>query len=117
MDENILRLRVGIFVLLAMVILGILIFVNSEGWWVPKYTVFIKPVSAPSVTVGTPVRKNGILIGRVKTVETENDHVLLGLAINRKDQIYANEICSIGSESFPGRRGGGSASTGTGKTR
>ena len=102
MDENVLKFRVGAFVLMAMLILGILIFVNSEGWWIPKYTVYIKPVSAPGVTVGTPVRKNGILIGRVQTVETANDHVTLGLAINEKEQIYTNEVCSIGAESFLG---------------
>ena len=101
MDENILKFRVGIFVVIAMLILGILVFLNSEGW-TRQYTVFIKPVSAPGVTVGTPVRKNGILIGRVKSVKTEDDHVLIGLAINEDEAIYENEICSIGSESFLG---------------
>ena len=84
MDENILKFRVGIFVVIAMLILGILVFLNSEGW-TRQYTVFIKPVSAPGVTVGTPVRKNGILIGRVKSVNTDDDHVLLGLAINENE--------------------------------
>ena len=63
MDENILKFRVGIFVVIALCILGILIFLNSEGW-VAQYTIFIKPTSAPGVTTGTPIRKNGILIGR-----------------------------------------------------
>ena len=101
MDENILKFRVGIFVVIAMLILGILIFLNSEGW-TRQYTVFIKPVTAPGVTVGTPVRKNGILIGRVNSVKTQDDHVLVGLAINEDESIYENEICSIGSESFLG---------------
>jgi phospholipid/cholesterol/gamma-HCH transport system substrate-binding protein len=101
MDENILKFRVGIFVVIAMLILGILVFLNSEGW-TRQYTIFIKPVTAPGVTVGTPVRKNGILIGRVKSVKTQDDHVLVGLAINEDESIYENEICSIGSESFLG---------------
>ena len=58
MDENILKFRVGIFVVIAMLILGILVFLNSEGW-TRQYTVYMKPVTAPGVTVGTPVRKNG----------------------------------------------------------
>ena len=41
MDENILKFRVGIFVVIAMLILGILIFLNSEGW-TRQYTIFIK---------------------------------------------------------------------------
>lgn len=101
MDENILKFRVGIFVVIAMLILGILVFLNSEGW-TRQYTVYMKPVTAPGVTVGTPVRKNGILIGRVKSVKTQDDHVLVGLSINEDESIYENEICSIGSESFLG---------------
>lgn len=101
MDESILKFRVGIFVVIAMVILAILIFLNSEGW-VSQYTVFIKPTSAPGVTVGTPIRKNGILIGRVKSVTSEDDHVRLELAINEDEKIFSNEVCSIGAESILG---------------
>jgi len=101
MDENVLKFRVGIFVVIALVILAILIFLNSEGW-VRQYTLFIKPTSAPGVTVGTPIRKNGILIGRVTGVTTEDDHVRLKLAINQNEKIYENEVCSIGAESILG---------------
>ena len=104
MDENILRFRVGIFVVIAMCILGILIFLNSEGW-VQQYTVFIKPTKAPGVKVGTPIRKYGILIGRVNRVEPEDGYVLLGLGINQKEKIYRNELVSIGSESILGDAG------------
>jgi phospholipid/cholesterol/gamma-HCH transport system substrate-binding protein len=101
MDEDIQKLRVGIFVVIAMLILGILIFLNSEGW-MQQYTLYIKPVSAPGVTVGTPIRKYGILIGRVESVSSEDDCVLLGLAINEDEVVYENEIASIGTESFLG---------------
>ncbi len=101
MDENILKLRVGFFVVITMLILGILIFLNSEGLS-RQYILFIKPISAPGVTIGTPIRKNGILIGRVKSVSTEDTHLLLGLAINEDQKLYANEVPSIGTESFLG---------------
>jgi phospholipid/cholesterol/gamma-HCH transport system substrate-binding protein len=101
MDEAVLRFRVGVFVIFALVILGVLIFLNSEGWN-RQYTVFLKPASAPGVTRGTPVRKNGILIGRVGDVKTQDDHVVLTLKINENERIFGNEICSIGSESFLG---------------
>ena len=104
MDEKVLRFRVGIFVVIAMLILAILIFLNSEGWS-RQYTLYLKPQSAPGVTVGTPVRKNGILIGRVSSVRTEDDHVVLGLDINEEEKIYSNEIISIGTESFLGDAG------------
>ena len=104
MDEKILRFRVGMLVLVAMLILAILIMLNTEfiGW---RYTVILKTPAAPGVTIGTPVRKNGILIGRVQEVQTEDDHVMLVLGINEKESIYANEVASIGAESFLGDAG------------
>lgn len=104
MDENLLRLRVGLLVVMAIIILVILILLNSEGW-VSQYDVVLKPGSAPGVTIGTPVRKNGILIGRVKDVTTEDDHVRLVLGVNEKESIYSNEVASIGAESFLGDAG------------
>lgn len=101
MDENILKLRVGIFVLIAMLLLGILIMLNGEGWS-RQYTVYIKPVSAPSVSVGTPIRKNGILIGRVSSVFGEDDHVTVGMGIKDDAKVYQNETARIGAESILG---------------
>lgn len=104
MNEQRLQFRVGLFVILGMLILGILIFLFSEGW-TNQYTLYIKPSSAPGVTVGTPIRKNGILIGRVQAVTNEDDYVLLELGINEDERIFSNEIVSIGTESFLGDAG------------
>ena len=104
MNENLLRFRVGAFVLIAILILMILIVLNNE-FLGSQYDVVIKPSSAPGVTIGTPVRKNGILIGRVKDVATEDDHVALLLGISENESIYSNEIASIGAESFLGDAG------------
>lgn len=104
MDENNQRFRVGIYTVIVMLILGILIFLNSEGWN-RTYSIFLKPQSAPGVRVGTPVRKNGILIGRVANVKTEDDHVVLRLAIREEERVYGNETISIGAESVLGDAG------------
>ena len=104
MNEQRLQFRVGLFVILGMLILGILIFVFSEGWS-NQYTIYVKPSSAPGVTIGTPIRKNGILIGRVREVTNEDDYVLLELGINEKEHIFSNEVVSIGTESFLGDAG------------
>lgn len=104
MEEKVLRLRVGAFVVVAIIILAILIVLNSE-FLGSQYSVVIKPSSAPGVTINTPVRKNGILIGRVRDVATEDDHVVLVLGINEDEMIYSNEIASIGAESFLGDAG------------
>ena len=104
MDEAVLRLRVGLFVLIAMVILGILIFLFSEGWK-QQYVIYVKPPKAPGVTKDTPIRKNGILIGRVGNVQTVDQPepcVLLTLKINQGEQIFEYDRCSIGVESVLG---------------
>ena len=105
MDDDIKKFRVGMFVLMGFVILGILILVNTEGgWlgWTSQITVFAEPESAPGVKIGTPIRKNGILIGRVKDVSSQDDHVKLTLGINKSERIYKNETCRIATESFLG---------------
>ena len=105
MDDDIKKFRVGMFVLMGFLILGILILVNTEGgWlgWTSQITVYAEPERAPGVKIGTPIRKNGILIGRVKEVTSQDDHVKLTLGINKTERIYQNEICRIGTESFLG---------------
>ncbi|MDB2687276.1 MlaD family protein [Mariniblastus sp.] len=99
------KFRVGMFVLMGFLLLGILILVNTEGgWlgWTSQITVYAQPEQAPGVQIGTPIRKNGILIGRVKKVSSQDDHVLLELGINKKERIYQNETCRIATESFLG---------------
>lgn len=101
MDEKVLQLRVGVFVLLALVILLALIYINSEVWK-GQYTVYLKPQTAPGVKANTPVRKNGILIGRVQNVQTADDHVVISLRVNNDEPVYENEVASIGAESILG---------------
>ena len=103
MDDDIKKFRVGMFVLMGFLILGILILVNTEGGWLgwsSQISVATEANRAPGVKIGTPIRKNGILIGRVKQVTSQDDHVRLTLGINKSERIYANEVCTIGTESF-----------------
>ncbi|MEM9413430.1 MAG: MlaD family protein, partial [Planctomycetota bacterium] len=101
MDEKNLQLQVGIFVLLAIVILLALVYLNSEIWK-GQYMVYIKPQTAPGVKINTPVRKNGILIGRVKSVRTGDEDVVIALRIDNDEIIYENELATIGAESILG---------------
>ncbi len=101
MDERILQLRVGVVVLSSMVIMAILVLMFGEAW-TSKYTVVMNFKTAPGVSVNTPVRKNGILIGRVSKVETTDSGVRLIARINSGENLYANEICRISSASFLG---------------
>ncbi len=102
MDERILQFRVGALVLVAL--LGLATLVLLMGY-VPtfggkKKTIYIMFAQAPGVSRDTPVRKNGILIGRVTDVELRNEPeargVLVTTAIDDDKTVYRNEICRIG---------------------
>lgn len=101
MDEKILQLRVGLFVLLAVMILVFLIYINSDVLK-GQYTLYLKTFSAPGVSTNTPIRKNGVLIGRVQDVISGEEDVTVVLNIYDEVKIYSNEVASIGMDSFLG---------------
>ena len=101
MEERLLQFRVGVVVILAVMIMGILIFLFGEGW-TPQYAIILRPTTAPSVTRNTPVRKNGILIGRVAKVETADRGVVLKMNIKRDEKLFQDDVAQIGTESFLG---------------
>lgn len=70
MDERVIKFRVGVMVLATLIILAtlVLLFGETPAWFRPTYTLFIHFPQAPGVAQDTPVRKDGILIGRVHDV-------------------------------------------------
>ncbi|MEE2826955.1 MAG: MlaD family protein [Planctomycetota bacterium] len=101
MDEKILQLRVGLFVLLAVMILLFLVYINSDVLK-GQYTLYLKTISAPGVSTNTPIRKNGVLIGRVQDVISGEEDVTVVLNIYDEVKVYSNEVASIGMDSFLG---------------
>jgi phospholipid/cholesterol/gamma-HCH transport system substrate-binding protein len=77
MDDHRLQFRVGLFVLVSLAIATVLIvrFGDVRKYWEKTYALAIQFDEAPGVQPGTPVRMNGISIGRTRKVlldETEN---------------------------------------------
>lgn len=71
MDENGYRFGVGVLVL-ASAVVGVLLiafFGAVPDMWGTKLTFRVNFPSAPNVSIDTPVRKNGVLIGRVAGVD------------------------------------------------
>jgi len=103
MDERILQFRVGIVVLAAALVTGILIMVFGVGIdFQSDYTVYMVFPQAPGVTVDTPIRKNGILIGRVSDVELLDEGVRLTGRIESDRIIKESEVPRIGTASLLG---------------
>ncbi len=104
MDDRILQFRVGVVVVAAMIITGILIMLFEAPSLSPAhYRVSTRVPEAPGVTVNTPVRKSGILVGRVTDVALEDDgSVLVTVDINSKYRLRDDEVFRIGTESLLG---------------
>ena len=105
MNERVIQFRVGVVVVAATIITGILVMLFGEGQALMKsqYTIFMKFPKAPGVTVDTPVRKHGILIGRVASVEMlDEGGVLLTARIDDGTKLWESEVCVIKTESLLG---------------
>ncbi len=106
MDEKVLQFRVGVVVIAAVIITVFLVFVFGEGKRIiqGQYTIYMRFSQAPGVTVDTPVRKSGVLIGRVTKVDLDDkdNSVLLTARIDSNRKILRQEVCRIAPASFLG---------------
>ncbi|HEX3871992.1 MAG TPA: MlaD family protein [Pirellulales bacterium] len=108
MNERVIQFRVGVTVVAA-IIIALLLVLLFDGF--PEfirarpYIIYISFNQAPGVTEGTPVRKSGILIGRVKAVDFAEDigikpreglHVIVTCEIQADRTIRNNEVPQIG---------------------
>lgn len=109
MDEQGYRFGVGVLVVSSMVIAVILIlfFGAAPNLLKEQYVVTIRFDSAPGVATDTPVRKNGVRIGRVKAIELLREAKLLDeggvdltLELDSQYKVYAGEQPQIGISSL-----------------
>ncbi len=98
MNERVIQFRVGVVVLATLIItaIWIVMFTDIPMPWQGRYTIFIKLDRAPGVTVNTPVRKSGVLIGRVKSVEIPDEGpVIVTARIHGDRRLRRNEQCRV----------------------
>jgi phospholipid/cholesterol/gamma-HCH transport system substrate-binding protein len=98
MDERVMQFRVGVMFLATLLITAILLVMFGKfPRWIGHYVVYVEYEYAGGVTKDTPIRKSGILIGRVSDVQlTDQDaHVMVTAEIYRNKKIYKNEDCYI----------------------
>jgi phospholipid/cholesterol/gamma-HCH transport system substrate-binding protein len=101
MEERVMQFRVGLMVFATLIITGILVTMFGK---MPKiiygeYKLYITFPQAPGVNDGTPVRKSGILIGRVTKVQFTDDDTLVKVtvAITDRYRLRKNEFCRVQS--------------------
>jgi phospholipid/cholesterol/gamma-HCH transport system substrate-binding protein len=100
MDRNKLRFRLGLFVLTAGILLGVLIlmFGGSAGRiFTPQSQYEISFDDAPGVTVGTPVRRSGVKIGSVTKVVLDDNtgRVQVTITVDRKYRVWTTDAADI----------------------
>ena len=98
MDERVVQWRVGVMVLATIIITAILIvlFNRIPSFGKGSYTIFVRFQTAPGVAENTPVRRSGILIGRVSKVEfDENYNVIATLRIDGDHTIFESDQIRI----------------------
>src|SRR6516164_3031454 len=95
MNEQNMRFRVGLFVLGTLVLLAVLTFLFSGLPTFLKrhqdYTIVFR--QAPGVGPGTPVRRSGVRIGEVKSVELDDatGNVRVGIFIEGRHPLYRDD--------------------------
>ncbi|MCI0642350.1 MAG: MlaD family protein, partial [Gemmataceae bacterium] len=98
MDERVVQFRVGVMVLATIIITGILIvlFNRVPTFGKGTYTIYVRFPTAPGVAENTPVRRSGILIGRVSEVKfDENYNVIATLKIDGDHTIFESDHIRI----------------------
>lgn len=100
MSERSNKFRLGLFVLVAALLLAILIvlFGDMPGIFKGQYSYNVRFNTAPGIEVGSVVRKSGIRIGEVSsyTLDQESGAVLVRIAVDRKYQLRKSDQASLG---------------------
>jgi phospholipid/cholesterol/gamma-HCH transport system substrate-binding protein len=105
MEERVLQFRVGVVVVTSAIITVVLVMLFG-AWpnvWQRRYEIHVKFPEAPGITVDTPVRKSGVLIGRVSNVQLlEEGGVVVSIRVFDQFKLRRHETCRIGTGSLLG---------------
>lgn len=102
MNERVMQFRIGMFVIVAGLVLTMMIvwFGESPSLFRDQEYLTVRFKEAPGVAEGIPVRKSGIRIGQVASIEFDDrvghpDGVLVTLALQRKYKLRAGSVPRI----------------------
>ena len=102
MNERVMQFRIGMFVIVAGLVLGMLViwFGESPSLFRDHAFVRVRYTEAPGVAEGITVRKSGIRIGEVLSInfdETPNrpEGVIVVLSLERKYKLRKDSVAKI----------------------
>jgi phospholipid/cholesterol/gamma-HCH transport system substrate-binding protein len=98
MNDRRMQFRVGVAVFFTLIATAVLMTVNEPlpSGWLPfgrsTYRVGVEVPNAPGIGENSPVRKNGVLIGRVESVEDKDDRVIIYTAIDSDRELMTGHV-------------------------
>ncbi len=98
MNDRTVSFRVGLVLFATICITSILTVINSRSSFLPfkkQYQIKILVDQAPGVAPGTPVRRRGVLIGRVADVVDVDEGALITANIDEGKTIRINEVARV----------------------
>jgi phospholipid/cholesterol/gamma-HCH transport system substrate-binding protein len=101
MNERRMQFRVGVVVFATVIVGGLLatLYDPLPTGWLPwgrsTYRIGIELPQAPGIGPNSPVRKNGILIGRVDSIEDKGDGVVVHTDVEADRPILSNQVPHI----------------------
>ena len=106
MTERQLQFRVGLLVVAAGIMAAGLVFRFGEmrSFWEKNYAVGVLFERAPGVERGTPVRKNGILIGSVRGISFDESHGGVNVLVEIRDRYQLRKDSSAPDHPFAAER-------------
>jgi phospholipid/cholesterol/gamma-HCH transport system substrate-binding protein len=99
------QIRLGLFVVLSFVLLGVLImmFGRTPAFLTTRDSYVVEFDNAPGLSPGTPIRRSGVKVGQVSRVELDEDgKVMVTLLVDRKYRPRRNEDAVIGQNVLSG---------------
>jgi ABC-type transporter Mla subunit MlaD len=100
MNERQMQFRVGVVMFATMIIGGLLATLNSPlptGWLTGRgtYDIKIELQEAPGIGPGTPVRKSGLLVGKVHTIVDLDDRIVVHARIDAGRRLFPQYACQV----------------------
>jgi phospholipid/cholesterol/gamma-HCH transport system substrate-binding protein len=105
MDERVAQFRVGVMIMATILILIILVFLFGDGpqTFSRRISVRIVFTEAPMVMVNTPVKKSGVVIGRVTGVTLLDDgRVSISASIDDDKPVFTTDVARISASLIGG---------------
>lgn len=105
MDDRNLKWRVGVITVATFVVAALLIAASTSfeaPFGVGRYTIQVLVDRAPGVGRNTPVRRDGVLIGRVESTVAVVGGRLLTLQVNQDEPLLLSDACQVRPSSLFG---------------